>query len=257
MVDIAIAALMGQPELSNFYVGSQSLFSDPTAMRVELPELETITKDTEIRNMVNQAVVVSPQLVLMHTNADQNTWKETLTAMQRHDPEQAIMRITWRRNHNKGDIWAAPQALPAQIQADRIRARGRRRPGGADEYRSELVQIRITDALGPSPETILAELIAQIQLAINTPLARAPGNNGLQPHQFREQRDGTGSWDGSLQIRIPKIEEARTIRDLLDGATLDIDGALSPFTCTNPRLNSTNDNVPGNTRSEEGNGKGS
>ena len=253
ILDIATATLQRQPEATNFYVGSQNMFNDPTAMRVELPALETITNDPELLGLIDQAVVVSPQLILIHTHADQATWKEALTAMQRHDPEQAIFRITWRQSHNKGEVWAAPQVLPAQAQADRIRARGRRQPAGADEYRSELLLIKLTSALGPSPESILAELIAQIQLALGTPISRAPGNNGLQPHQFREKRDGTGAWDGSLQLRLPRLEEAKLVTNLLDGATLDIDGALSPFSCTNPRLNSTN----ANNASTMGNGRGS
>ena len=242
---IAIAALRTAPELQHFLIGEQRLYADPTALRVELPNLEAMA---EITNMFEQAVVVSSRLLLIHTVAEGREWNRILTAMHQQNPEHAVQRLTWRRGHNDGGVFALPEALPARVTADRAMARGRRRPAGIARHQEELVTLAVRGPLGPCPETLLTELVAQVQLALGRPLARAPGDNGLQHDHFRERREGNGTWDGSLVLRLQSLDDTRNLYALAQGAVLDIGGATSTVHCSNSRLDATGSGNGGGSR---------
>ena len=73
--------------------------------------------------------------------------------MRRNDPENANSKVTWRAGHHQGNVFSVPEALPAQVRADRVEERRRRRPAEVGAHLAELITITLTGSLGPRPNS--------------------------------------------------------------------------------------------------------
>jgi len=184
--------------------------------------------------------VISPKLVLMIPRVTcQETWTTQLTAMRNRCPEVAIRRISWRKGHHEGAVWALPQVLPAQERADRVEEGRRRRPGGMHVYLAELLTITINGSLGPQPDVLLTEFLTQVRTALGRALARGRPESALYPDQYLEERGGDGAWNGVIVLRLTSSTETARLCELLHGAVVDIGGSFSTVTAFNPRVDAT------------------
>lgn len=191
-LEVAANSSRAYPDLEEFAVGSQQLFADPTAMKVDFTSLDALRP---VQNLIAQSVVISPKLALMIPRVTcQETWTTSLTAMRNRCPEVAITRISWRKEHHEVAIWAHPQVLPAQARADRVEEGRRRRPGGMHVYLAELLTVTINGSLGPQPDVLLTEFLAQIRTALGRVLARGRQDSALHPDQYLEE-----SWGWCLE----------------------------------------------------------
>ena len=228
-----ISRLRSSPELSRFAVGAEKLFADVTTRRVEITSPEVIPL---INPIIDQVVVVSPRLLLVHTQASQQDWIQTMTNMHHTDAEVAATLVTWRRSHHQGDPWAAPEMLQTRASALRQRARHNRRPGHLSDYQQHLARVTLRGPKGPDPETLLATLATQVQTAMGRAIARGPSAEGLQPDQFWEERDARGHWTGTLHFLLPNMVDIIATHRLLDGATVQVGTACSTIAVRNPQL---------------------
>ena len=228
-----ISRLRSSPELSRFAVGAEKLFADVTTRRVEITSPEVIPL---INPIIDQVVVVSPRLLLVHTQASQQDWIQTMTNMHHTDAEVAATLVTWRRSHHQGDPWAAPEMLQTRASALRQRARHNRRPGHLSDYQQHLARVTLRGPKGPDPETLLATLATQVQTAMGRAIARGPSAEGLQPDQFWEERDARGHWTGTLHFLFPNMVDIIATHRLLDGATVQVGTACSTIAVRNPQL---------------------
>ena len=237
VTDLTMAAylsrLRSSPELSRFAVGTEKLFADVTTRRVEITSPEVIPL---INPIVDQVVVVSPRLLLVHTQASQQDWVQALTTMHHLDAEVAVTLVTWRCSHHQGDPWAAPEMLQARASALRQRARHNRRPGRLSHYQRHLTRVTLRGPKGPDPEALLATLATQVQTAMGRPFARGRSAEGLESDQFWEERDARGHWTGTIHFLLPDLVDIIATHRLLEGATVQVGSACSTIAVRNPQL---------------------
>ena len=81
----------------------------------------------QVNSMLEQIVMVSPRLALAHTQHTAEEWARVLTAMHHFDPARTIPLITWRRSHQRPHIFAAPDRLQTQANAERLEMMDRER----------------------------------------------------------------------------------------------------------------------------------
>lgn len=241
-VDMAIRSIKAHRDLQEFLVGDQRLFADPAALRVEVTSIAALVM---VNPLMEHTLVVSPKLGPMLVGGhSQETWTKRITDMRRRDPECAITRIAWRKNHHQGNIWALPEALPAQTRADRIEEGRHRRPNGANAYLAELVTINVVGSMGPCPAQLLDSFRAQIHTALGRTLHPGSTDRALLPGQYLEERNGDGCWNGVLVLRLSNTVEAAHICQMLHGASVEVGQSLSTVTAFNPRFDATNSRQP-------------
>lgn len=118
-VRICIGMLKARPDLAGSLIDSQTLFSDASALFADV--LHPNTADI-IANMSDQAVFVSPKIVLLHTTKDKESWEATLIDLLWRDAERSIERVRWRASYHGGRTWVKPLALDNQVRAARTTA---------------------------------------------------------------------------------------------------------------------------------------
>ena len=194
-----------------------------------------------VRNLMEQTLVVSPRLALaVASSTNQSLWTTALTDGRRNDPENAITKVTWRTGHHGGNVFAIPDALPSQVRADRIEERRRRRPAGVGAHLAELITITLTGPLGPRPDQLLLDILAQINTALARTLQPGAAEQAFFPDQYQEERHGDGMWSGILVLRISCPTETAHLCSMLQGATLDIGDDHTNITAFNSRMDTTN-----------------
>ena len=211
--------------LARMALGSETLFADPTALRLEMTSPEVIP---QVNSMLEQIVMVSPRLALMHTQHTAEEWARVLTAMHHFDPARTVPLITWRQSHQRPHIFAAPDRLQPQAQAERLERMDReQRPTPLHQYRRDLVAIEVKGTLGPDPDQLLAALVTEIGNTLSRAMVHGRQEMGLEPFQFWARRDATGAWTGTVMVLLPAVEDAVALHGVLDGGTVQV-GSRSP-----------------------------
>ena len=118
-VRLCIAGLRRRPDLKEALIGSQSFFSDSSAL---LADISNPSAATRIADLCEQLVIVSPRLVLLHTSQPKDTWELRLTELVREDASKSIGRVHWRKSGHGCRVFAKPLALDIQVRAARAKA---------------------------------------------------------------------------------------------------------------------------------------
>ena len=243
LLDVTTRHLRSHRDLEEFLIGCERLYADPTALRIEVTSMSALLR---IRQLAEQLVIVSPRLALaVPSDTRQSQWTETLTNIRRNDPENAVSKVTWRAGHHQGHVFAIPEALPAQVRADRVEEQRRRRPAGVGAHLAELITVTLTGSLGPRPDQLLLDVLAQLNTALSRTLQPGAADQALFPDQYREERHGDGQWSGVLTLRIPCSTETVHLCTMLHGATLDIGSDQTMITAFNPRVDATHSRLRG------------
>jgi len=242
--------LRANQTLSGMALGSEALFADPAALRLEMTTPEVIP---QVNAMLEQLVMVSPRLALAHTQHTAQEWAGTITAMHHANPARTISLITWRRSHQRPHIFAAPEMLQTQVTAERLEEQDReQRPTPLRQYRRELVTIEVRGTLGPDPDQLLAALITQVGNTLGRAVTHGRREMGLEPSQLWTRRDATGAWTGSLLILLPEVGDAVALHGVLEGGTVQVGATFATITVRNRRLDAN----PALCHPTPGNGRG-
>ena len=139
------------------------------------------------------------------------------------------------RDH-QGSVVSVPEPLPAQVRADREEERRRVRPAGVGAHFAELITITLTGSLGPRPDQLLLDILAQLNTALSRTLQPGAADRALFPDQYQQELHGDGQWSGVLLLRTPCPTETVHLCTMLHGATLDIGNDQTMITAFNPRV---------------------
>ena len=177
-----------------------------------------------------------------------------LTAMHHFDPARTVPLITWRQSHQRPHIFAAPDRLQPQAQAERLERMDReQRLTPLRQYRRDLVTIEVKGTLGPDPDQLLAALVTEIGNTLSRAMVHGRQEMGLEPSQFWARRDATGAWTGTMMVLLPAVEDAVALHGVLDGGTVQVGVAFATITVRNRRLDADPalcHPVPGNGRGD-------
>ena len=138
-----------------------------------------------------------------------------------------------------GQCLRSSRSPAAQVRADRVMERRRLRPAGVGAHQAELITITLTGSLGPRPDQLLLDILAQLNTALSRTLQPGTADRALFPDQYQEERHGDGHWSGVLLLRIPCPTETVHLCTTLHGATLDMDNDQTMITAFNPRVDAT------------------
>jgi len=214
-------------------VGSEDLFSDPTARRLEFNSPDVVP---HLNPMLDQMVMVSPRLALIHTQQSAADWVKVLTARHHLDASSTAIIITWRKPHQQPAIFAAPEMLQTRSVATRREDTHRARPSRMSRYRQAQVFTHVQGPLGPDPDQLLSAMLEHIQLALGRTTEMGTSEDALEPGQCWIFRDGTGLWKGSFVHQLPDIADAIAVHQLMQGSTLQVGATFAMISVRNSRL---------------------
>ena len=201
-------------------IGAESLINDRGAMILEVSSMRAIHS---LKDIIGEAIVVSPTELLITTVASQMEWQTRLTRIWQDDPSSAVLQLRWRRCNQNGRPWAKPRMLDGIVRAA---ARGAR-TGGNDE---SLGQIVIQGPLGARPELLLSRLMEAISSRIGTAMTQAqPQGKPLKDYQWRLQLSAEGLPTGRVDIRLPTLADLERVRTLIQMDVIEINGSFVPI----------------------------
>ena len=244
-----IRHLREHTDLCRFAIGSESLYADPAARRVEFTSTDAVP---QINQLVEHMVMVSPRLGLMHSRHSAEEWTAALTTMHHANPEVCATLVTWRRPHHRPQLFAAPEMLQTRATATRRTAQTRSRPSRLMRYRRDLLNISIRGPFGLDPDQLLVALMQQVHACLGRPLVQGKGEYELDTHMFWDPRDPKGAWAGTLTLYLPDLAETAAEHALLEGATLQIGTSFATIWVRSQRL----DADPSLCLRSPGNGRG-
>ena len=204
----------------NATIGAESLINDRGAMILEVSSMRAIHS---LKDIIGEAIVVSPMELLITTVASQMEWQTRLTRIWQDDPSSAVLQLRWRRCNQNGRPWAKPRMLDGTVRAA---ARGAR-TGGNDE---SLGQIVIQGPLGARPELLLSRLMEAISSRTGTAMTQAqPQGKPLKDYQWRLQLSAEGLPTGRVDIRLPTLADLERVRTLIQMDVIEINGSFVPI----------------------------
>ena len=221
------------PSLSRFAVGTESLYADPVARRMEITSPEAVLL---VHHMLDQVVLVSPKLALINTTHTAEEWTKVITVMHNADPLTAVTLLTWRRPHHRPQIFAAPDMLQTRATALRRNARCSLRPSQHNEYNRRLVTVTVRGPLGPDPDLLLTTFVELLQTSLGITISRGTGEFDVEPAQFWEKRDALGGWKGVMFLYLATLDETAAVHHTFEGASLQVGGTFATVSVRNPML---------------------
>ena len=154
-VQLHIKTLKSQPGLGTALIGSQSLFTDPSTLLAEIPNVGAAT---EIASLADEIVLASPSLAILHTSCSQIRWEEALTELLQNTPEYAVEKLKWRQSRHGGRPFAKPVAL--DVRRERTRASLAARNAATDTGEAALTSIiTVNGALGADPLALMKKIM--------------------------------------------------------------------------------------------------
>ena len=186
--------------------------------------------------MIDQIVMVSPRLGLIHTRHTPEDWVRSLTAMHHNDPDVIATLVTWWKPHHRPEVFAAPDMLMNRAAALRQQARARRQPTHMNEHRRNNIHVNVRGPLGPHFGQLLTTMVHQTQMALGRPLSRGKGEHESLPNQFWDLRDVQGAWTGSFLLRLLDLGDASATFLFWEGTTLQVGRAFATTTARRPLL---------------------
>jgi hypothetical protein len=206
-----------------------------------------------VNPFVEQMVLVSPKLALVHTQRSAEEWVETLTTMHHANPTMAATHLTWRRPHKRPTIFAAPDLLQVRTVAERQQAFMREnRPSRMALYRQDLVTVEVRGSLGPDPDFLLAALVGQMKEVLGRDVPHGKDENDLEPSQHWSHRDATGAWTGKVIVHLPNLPEARAVYQTFQGGTVQVGNMIATLWVRHTQLDAN----PALLTSSQGNAQG-
>lgn len=224
ILSMTIGALRSIPGLKEFAVGSQSLFDDSTSKLMEVSSVHAIML---VKDLLEEAVIVSHRLVLIRTSHTPEDWRERITQTHLQDPDTCVVQISSRESYDGGQLWARPVLLTDKAKALRAKARLDRLPYGTSAADRETLQISLNGALGPDPEQLAIHLIHYLQVPLKRVLQVSTIDAPPQREHARLGRHGDGTWNGVLQIRLEKFSETQELHAMSHGGSVNISGSVT------------------------------
>jgi hypothetical protein len=208
--------------LKEALIGSQSLFSDSSAL---LADISHPSAATRIADLCEQLVIVSTRLVLLHTAQPKDTWELRLTELVREDARTSTGRVHWRKSGHGGRVFAKPLALDIQVRAARAKAHPHASRGiEHDPSLSSMIVIR--GVLGADPAKLIEDLMGVIAARTRINLNRGACERTLRAHQWREIVDGAGQCTGAVRVVLASLAEVQLLDSVANAMAVEINGFI-------------------------------
>ena len=173
-VSLTLKRIRASPGFEHAVVGPTNLVNDPTARIYEFTS--PLALDAA-RNLVDEALLISPTEALIHTTAPKETWEDRLTQLAAEDNDHAGLQVKWRREAHGGRPWAKPKVLDSVMRSLAADYRApKNKPASGTRVENAIPMLASTDAEG---------LAARIVGGARKQNGRQLGNNATLPEAKR------------------------------------------------------------------------
>ena len=170
--------------------------------------------------MSTQMVVLSSDKLLLHTDADPETWQPKLTALLQQDAQAAILRVKWRPSRHGGRPWAQPAAVQSQLAAARRTKGGRT---GQTVPLRNIAEVHIRGPVGYDAHTVYRQLAAHVTQVAGIALVETTSDSPGTPGYWRwlGASDPTAP-PGRLRLYLRSDDEVQKLYQALHERTLQV-----------------------------------
>ena len=196
-----IEAMKSTKTFKGTFIGCEEMLLDRGARILEVTEIGAAAG---FSGMIEEAVVISHNEVLMYTADSMQDWEARLTEALVADPATAGTAVRWRKCTNGGRIWAKPKVADEVTQAAVRRAR---RPATAKDE-DEKGEVRLRGPLGAAPEKVLEAVMEAIKNKTGTRWRAQTDRRTLDRYCWRVMRGHDGRPSGKIVTEVDAIYQA-------------------------------------------------
>ena len=186
-------------------------------------ELTSISAFEAFGKLVEEAIVISPTELLIHTAESQQDREEEMTKILQDDPSMAAIQVRWRRSYQNGRPWARPKVLSDVVQA--ITRRAKKAPDRANEE-DNCGQIRIQGPLGAQPAALLSKVMQLIGEKTGVPWTPQKTERQLAVNQWRMQVDTAGRPTGVVDFKLASLAEVALMQNAAADDVIQVNGTM-------------------------------
>jgi hypothetical protein len=210
VVTLKVKELMGHMEV---LVGLHSTFSSDEAILIDLSTPEAAHK---VANLVEDAVMVTPRLMIARSPASELQWQDKLAEVFSDDDNAFIERVRYRPSVGGGVIAVAP-ALKEQKERKKYAAKG-------TDGKELQVVVRFSGEFVGAREGEAGDYMTMIQATAGIPLKNEAVAILKDAGQWTLLRDARYGWKGDVLVKLGSEAEAIRLYAALEGKAITVPG---------------------------------
>lgn len=186
-------------------------------------ELTSITAFETFEKLVEEAVVISPTELLIHTAESQQDWEAEMTRALQDDPGVAAIQVRWRRSFQSGRPWARPRVLSEVVHA--VTRRAKKPPDRANEE-DNCGQVRIQGPLGSQPAALMTKVMQLIGEKAGVQWSPQKSERQLEVNQWRMQFDTAGRPTGAVDFKLASLTDVALLQNAVNDDIVQVNGTM-------------------------------
>ena len=207
-------------------VGLHSTFGNPDSILIDM---SGGTVGAKVQKLVEDAVMVSPRLMVARSTASEKQWKERTEAIF-HQNGEYIEKVRYRTSQG-GNTIAIPPVL--QEQKDRKKKEVK----GNDDKLTQII-VRLRGEFIEAQEDQAPRIVQMIAEKSQTKLDEEESAVVAGKHQWKKIKDPRTGWKGDILIKCSDEDEVIKIYRLIEGKALELgdDGRITVEVIPHARL---------------------
>ena len=168
----------------------------------------------KVLNLTEDAVMVSPRLMLARSSASELQWQESVNRIFEDNDNDYVDKVRYRPSGGGGVIAAAP-ALKEQRELKKFQAKG-------SDGRELQVVIRLGGELIQGRARELEQFVAKIAECSRIPLAESHTEVLKAPYQWSMMSDARYGWRGDILIKLATKAEVILLYRSVEGKSIAV-----------------------------------
>ena len=194
-------------------IGLYTTYSLKEAVLIDITRPAAVTK---VQELLEDAVLVSPRLLLARTTASETQWRAAVDSAFQDDDDAYVERVRYRPSSGGGVL----AMVPALAETRALRRNAHRAPDG----RELQVVLRFSGELigGRFPE--VHTFMALAREAARLPLHPQAVEELTAVYQWKPLVDARAGWRGDVLLQVRHRDEVKVTFQRLEGKAIDVAG---------------------------------
>ncbi len=202
-------------------VGSQITFSSGQS---KLLSVTCPAAATAFTSLFSGALVVSPAVVMIETNASQQQWVKGLTDQWMIDPSLCAEQIRYRPSEGTTTPFAKVQATSHQMATARAKKVHGEACGAKDNPSTLRVEVKIPVGLHANWNVWINTFMTQVESRTNLTLTRVlDEDKRIEGHEWRPILNFREDWTGRVLIQLKSADEVKALYKRVHGLGVSIE----------------------------------
>ena len=194
-------------------VGLYSTFANNEAILIDLKTTEAAVK---IQSLVEDAVLVTPTLMVARSTASESQWKRRIEEIFADYDNAYVEKVRYRPSCGGGLLAVAP-ALKEQKDRKRFAAKG-------NDGKELQVVIRLSGEFVGVRANEGGEFVRMIRSTTGVPLQETESTMIREAYQWTMLKDARFGWRGDILLRVAAKEEVLHMFGSLEGKAINVPG---------------------------------